>query len=232
MRRFLLLLSALATLGLVIAACGRAPAARDANSCADVSECEAEPGELAACVDGDCEIVECLTSGDCPVGSFCDSEDSYECLEGCNNDGDCLAGEQCNDNSCQERGCQSTELDCKHGEFCNSDTGVCDPWPGNFCTPCNSVDTGEYVWDDQNTISNCDDEYLGHATCGGEAVCLNSETGPGDCYPPCGDGDACPYGFFCGDITINQDPSCAGGPTRVIARTCFPMLGCDEFNAL
>jgi hypothetical protein len=234
MRRLLLLLLTLTVLGLLLAACGRGGSrTRNASSCEDVSQCEADPGELAACVDGDCEIVQCLTSADCPTGSYCDNEDNYECIEGCESNADCLAGEECGDDgTCAPSPCRSTELDCKHGEFCNSDSGACEPWPGNFCSPCDAIDTGEYVWDDQGTFTNCDDEYLGHVTCGGGAVCLDSETGPGDCYPPCGENDACPYGFFCGDITINQDPSCDGGPTRVIARTCFPMLGCDEFNSL
>ena len=144
--RLAFLTTTLLALGLMAVSCQTRP--RGGTPCYDASECSAEDGELATCVEGYCKDVECLSSSDCPLDTICDVEgNDYECKDGCNTDADCRAGKTCEDGQCEEYGCRSTVLDCDRGEFCNEETGECEEAEGAYCTECelagNEWDLGE-----------------------------------------------------------------------------------------
>ena len=146
----------------LLGSCGRG---RSGEPCYETADCPAEEGELKACVSGQCEGVDCLSSSDCPMGSIC-SVDSFdfECQEGCNSDADCLAGSTCQEGQCADYGCRSTVLDCDLGEFCNETTGECETAEGAYCSACQMASND---WNDQGTLTTCDDILLGNDSCGG-----------------------------------------------------------------
>ncbi len=203
------------------------------ESCLDAAECTVDEGELAACVDNRCRGVECLSSSDCSLGSFCEIEDEdYECVEGCLSNLDCAAGESCSeDGQCEAYGCRSTNLDCDLGEICDPEAGECFEPPGAWCNTCEFADSD---WDDQGTFSVCDDIYLGHGPCGGTgAMCLTViENGPQTCLPKCDGPEDCPRGHVCQEVDLDLNVTnplepCTEVP--VTGQICIPALPCSEF---
>jgi hypothetical protein len=175
---------------------------RDTSECYEASHCSAEVGELVACIDAECETVECLSSSDCPMGRICDIDGDYECLDGCNSDGDCPAGFSCGDEgTCEEYGCRSTLLDCDYGEICNLGTGVCEVDNRPHCTSC---DPALNDWNTGVASNNCDDYFVGNTACGGTGSICNNWDWDGDpstsepiCSVACLEQDDCPMGYIC-----------------------------------
>ncbi len=178
--------------------------------CTDSGECTRDEGELIACVSGDCRDVECLASADCALGSYCDVEGDYDCVEGCETAGDCLAGYSCNDGDCERDACRSTVLDCDFMEVCNQDSGECERAGGVVCARCDST---IHDFDQASTLFDfCDDTFLGHPDCGVGALCANTEAGnQGHCMPPCETADDCPHGFQCAPLVFGATPMEQGG---------------------
>lgn len=223
--RAVLLVLLLGAVTLVVVSCsGR----REITECYDSSQCSAEVGELVACIDAECETVECLATSDCALGQICDVEGGYQCVDGCNGDSDCPAGFSCTeDGACEEYGCRSTLLDCDFGEFCNEFTGECEEDPAPHCTPCsefsNDIDIGD-------PFDSCDDTIAGNFECGGAgAVCTTITVGDGlqltpqpICYTPCQEEGDCPMGFVCTELTF-QNPGCTqSNSLRVCMSDCNP----------
>lgn len=231
-RRLLLILLAM----VLLAACfGRnSRGRRGGEACFDNGDCndETDVGEeidLEACVDGECDDVDCLTSADCVVGQYCDNEDGdYACREGCQSDGDCFAGQSCDEGECQDYGCRSTILDCDFNEICNEDTGVCEEASGLQCTGC---DPAANYRDDNGTPTNvCDDTIGGNQFCGGDGSVCAGEAGDAICWVGCeapGEPDQCPAGFSCGFATWTPGFGCAEVP---LGPYCFPTDGCEPFS--
>lgn len=109
----------------LIALTGCNPNNSNTIECTDHGQC----GELQACIDNKCTDVQCLSSTDCELSSYCVGEgpNAFSCKEGCSTNDDCLAGENCNveSNTCEAYGCRSTTLDCPAGQSCDEATGDC-----------------------------------------------------------------------------------------------------------
>jgi hypothetical protein len=222
MRLLLLLLLSLSVTGC---------STRDRNqgeSCRDASDCTVEAGELAACLDGQCQAVECLGTEDCPLGTWCPVEDdNYACIEGCQTSTDCQAGFSCSaEGQCEVYGCRNSNLDCWIGEVCNQDSGECEQGDPLHCSECVQ---DQWLWDDQGTLDTCDDVFQGHDGCGGVgSACLSYQTGGAShCLVPCQDQDECPRGYTCQDVdwTFNTEAIC-GFPLPASARACLSNSGC------
>jgi hypothetical protein len=194
---------------------------RSVAECYDASQCSAEVGELVACIDAECETVDCLSALDCPMGQICDIDGNYECVDGCNSDGDCPAGSTCGEKgTCETYGCRSTILDCDFGEFCNESTGACEADNRPHCTSCDPLLN---EWDVGDPFDDCDDFLVGNGSCGGAgSVCndwdfdSNPATSQSGCYVACQEQSDCPMGFMC---WIIEQPYGIGGNA-----------GCDESN--
>jgi len=145
-------------------------------ACVDNGNC----AEGQACVAEVCLDVECLSSSECGLQQYCDTVDSYSCLSGCEMDADCMAGETCNEGTCEVYGCRDTQLDCFIGEVCNSATGICEQDPGAHCAECTTNDA-----------------------CGSDGACFTFETKAivGYCLVECSVDDECPRGYNCSDPT-------------------------------
>jgi hypothetical protein len=201
LRNGLVLAAALAIGALLGTTAGCDPRNGREAECVDSGECDIQEGELVACVSGSCEDVECLLSTDCALGTYCDVEGDYSCVDGCLGDNDCLAGYSCNDGSCEQDDCRSTVLDCDFKEVCNEDSGECEAVGGVLCARC---DPSFHEFDDQSTIFDfCDDDFLGHADCGVGALCWNQVgEATGHCMTPCETNADCPHGFQCGSLVF------------------------------
>lgn len=165
-----------------------------AQDCYDDGDCSAE-GLLQACVEGSCQSVDCLSSGDCPLGAHCADA---ACVSGCEGDGDCFSGQHCAAGSCVQSECRSTDLDCYAGQFCVDGTCVDAVDMGlSTCTACDSGDPFDMMLGD-------DGRPIGYESCGGEgAFCLvNSSGGPEYCTTACMANVDCPAAFECIDIVI------------------------------
>lgn len=213
---------------LTLPACSTRTSSNTGESCRDASDCTVEAGELAACLNRECEAVQCLSSSDCGLGSWCDVEGDYECVTGCQTNLDCGAGETCNEEgSCEAYGCRNTNLDCEVGEVCNEDTGACEEAGGLHCAPCEG--TG-WEFADQGTLDICDDEWTGHDGCGGDDTQCRpyADGGQQYCMVPCGADDSCPRGYFCQDVPIsfNTELTC-GFPLEGSSRVCVSNFGCE-----
>lgn len=202
------------------------------ESCRDASDCTVEAGKLAACLQEECQAVSCFSNSDCPLGSRCSVDDgAYECVEGCETSIDCPAGSNCSaELQCVSYACRSSNLDCELGEVCNPDTGQCESTSPMHCAQCEQLD---WVWDDQGTLDFCDDEWLGHAGCGGIGqLCVGFGVDTGTyCALDCSGPDDCPRGYTCTDFPVNftTDPQ-LGCPDNQIgghARVCISDFGCD-----
>ena len=162
------------------------------NSCANSADCE--EGFLCLESDGvvkECQEAECITSLDCTFQQYCNT--NYACLDGCNEDSDCYAGERCNTTSqtCESAGCRDTELDCRTGEYCNTPTGTCIEDSFAHCGSCTSADYDSDV---------TDYFFYGSVTDGG--FCLSGESWGMSAsvhynLKICGSEADCPRGLVC-----------------------------------
>ncbi len=194
----------LAVTGLALSACKPQGPGLDEGECLDDGDCSADGG-LQACVGGECEAVDCLTSTDCPLGTHCDDNG---CEYGCEQDTDCLSGFECTgDGTCAESECRSTVLDCYVGQFCQN--GNCVDAGPPLCKPCNSMDIFDAIVDGGGNV-------LGYNSCGGiGAFCLAFEQGGTEyCWTPCSTTADCPASFECIEI-INSVTQ------QVIAKNCI-----------
>lgn len=194
------------------------------GECIDAGDCDpGEDGAFVACVDGSCEEVECLASVDCPIGSYCDTGDDFDCVEGCEDSDDCVAGQWCNDGSCETYGCRSTALDCEFGLVCNTDTGACEEPSLPHCLGCDPIEHDI----DAGLPGVCDDQWFGHPDCGGDgSFCLNYPEGS-RCAGRCEDNWDCPAGFTCGPVSLDlSGEGCAEDilvlGTVCVATSCSP----------
>ena len=160
------------------------------TDCEDGQAC----GQDNACIDAGC-----LSSADCGIDQFCSP--GYQCKEGCTEDGDCIAGQACNEGSkqCEAYGCRDTHLDCDLGEYCEPSTGECylsdeghcascDMGDPNSCGPeggCTAHDDGSECWEDGDCPNGqtCEDRKCSLYLC--ELSCDPEEEEP------------CPRGFSC-----------------------------------
>jgi len=165
------------------AACGAEP-----EGCVDLGDCDS----LEVCDLGTCVSVGCILSADCGIDEYCD-EVAYTCAAGCGTDDDCLAGEDCSDDThvCTAYGCRSTALDCAVGQQCDLPTGECfDVSTCEACTGPNSTECGLGACVDFDEDPEVTDEY---------------------CLMPClvaEDPEQCPRGLECRDLSGVGDLYC------------------------
>lgn len=149
--------------------------------CIDNGDCS----DGQACLLEVCEDVECLASEDCNIREYCNTE-TYVCRAGCEDDGDCIAGESCDtaSNTCEEYGCRDTQLDCAIGEICREVTGECEFAHAGHCDRC---EPDPFAWEMNGTCANRN------------AVCGTYDGVESFCFQPCvqGQADACPRGYEC-----------------------------------
>ena len=67
---------------------------------------------------------------------YCNSD--FQCVAGCVQDGDCMAGEVCIEGSCASYECRTSELDCLIEERCIDQT--CTQVEPSPCDPCTYAD--------------------------------------------------------------------------------------------
>jgi hypothetical protein len=197
---FLLLVAA----GLLVSACKPQGPGLEEGECIDDGDCSAEGG-MQACVNSECEAVDCLTSNDCPLGTHCDDN---ACGYGCEQDTDCLSGFECSgDGTCAESECRSTVLDCYAGQFCQN--GSCFDAGPPLCKSCNAMDVFDAIIDGGGNV-------MGYTSCGGiGAFCLAFEQGGAEyCWTPCTTTEDCPAAFECIEIVNSQTQ-------QVIAKNCI-----------
>jgi hypothetical protein len=168
-----------ALISLALAACGPAGTA---GECIDNGDCDG----TAACIERACVEVECLSSADCGLQTFCETEaKTFVCEAGCNTDDDCYAGEACDAeaHTCEAYGCRDTELDCSWGEICDTRSGRCEEAAGDFCDVC---------------------DYWGGSGCSGGAECVPFDDWASEayCIESCtpASTDECPRGYECVDL--------------------------------
>lgn len=143
----------------------------------------------------------CSTSRDCALGESCDAgtcvprtcassdqcaperfcDAGGQCREGCAADTDCLAGRACVDGACEDEACADTRLDCGFREFCVD--GACEDAGDPYCAPCAT-----------------------DAECGEGNVCWAGEW----CGVDCSQGQACPSGFDCLEVSPGGPRLCLG----------------------
>jgi hypothetical protein len=158
--------------------------------CVDNSACD----EGHACVAEECVTGEWLDSAACGRGQFCDPR-NYVCRDGCETDGDCLAGQECNTQTleCVDSACRSAELDCQVGQKCDEVTGQCFDFPGSLCDKscdigaqndtCGNGSSCEFFIDGStcNTDAQCDgaakcDQFIVQETCNNDDDCPTGAT--------------------------------------------------------
>jgi len=122
-----------ALLGLGLGACNGTEEQGPLSECLDNFDCQG----TQACLDGTCQVVDCLSDNDCPLDTLCSEEAGWVCGDGCTTSADCLAGKECTeDGVCAETSCESRD-ECGVGEFCTD--GACDYLEG-FCDLCDQAD--------------------------------------------------------------------------------------------
>lgn len=153
--------------------------------CQEEPECsEEQPCPFGSvCNEGVCMQIPCSTSDQCGPEEYCLDR---VCVSGCAEESDCLPGDTCDTttNTCEPRGCRSTQLDCNYKEFCNEANGECYEAGGYYCRSC------------------ADDDDCG----GNDNLCLNFGTSGQYCGVTCSSDEDCPAGFDCspiGDINGN-----------------------------
>ena len=161
---------------LLVIACGTPQPTQ--IECLDLSECD----RSQICEDFTCIDVECTTSTQCALGTYC-SETDYSCTAGCQVDGDCAATDICDASVCVPRPCRSSHLDCPVGSYCNPTTGDCVVAEG-VCDTCERT-----------------------RDCEGNQECIQFHSSQGSyCYVSCVADADCPAGFFCRQD--NNPPVC------------------------
>lgn len=210
---------ALLRIVLLVAALGTSCVGRgnDGGDCIDTGDCPTSEDGYVACVDGTCEEVECLSSNDCVIGTFCDTGDDYDCVPGCEDSDDCIAGEWCDDGACTEYGCRSTALDCDFGLVCDPDSRLCVEPEDPHCQGCDPI----FHDIDAGLPGPCDDQWFGHPDCGGDGgFCLTYDDGD-RCAGPCDDNWDCPAGFTCSPVTVDRTGQGCDEDILVLGTVCI-----------
>lgn len=130
-------------------------------ACEPTPECveNTDCGQGQACITDTCQTVECMTSGVCTLGQYCDLE-TYTCQAGCGTDQDCWAGQTCGaEGECVVPECTDSQRDCAVGEICTNgacldDGGSCDSCSGG-CPAGFSCWGGVYCMKTCVTQSDC-----------------------------------------------------------------------------
>lgn len=194
--------------GLGLAACNRSPDTVTEGECATRDDCE---GDLQ-CIDARCVEVQCTTSADCPFETYCDIA-SYACVDGCQDDEDCLAGDTCDETSrvCVSAQCEDTQIDCAVGQLCDAASGDCVEDTRPHCGSCDATRGGgnqcpggecvAFAGQSCVTAADCDpgqscDTFAGSGKLCHSDFCLMS------CNPNVD--NACPAGFSCQQIYSNS----------------------------
>jgi hypothetical protein len=156
------------------------------SQCLAVDECGAGDGRRC-----------CVLDSQCGFGNVCDTL-SRQCVPGCRDTADCILGQACVRalgqalGQCAAGVCSGDNL-CGFGEVCSSD-GACErDTRGPYCLGC----AGGVASDDCGQRGN---------------FCLTDTVNGGEfCGIDCGGGEACPFGYTCGDVIIipPQAPFCA-----------------------
>lgn len=197
-------------LGLLLAGCTKAPETVNQGECAGPEDC---PDGLQ-CIEAACVEVQCTTSADCPFDTYCDGA-TYACVDGCQEDTDCLSGYSCDQvaNTCVEAACTDTQIDCAVGDLCDPTSRTCVDDTRNHCGDCDALGGGNQcpggecvAWEVGETCSNdsqcpsgwyCDN-FTGYGRVCHKDYCLMT------CNPTVA--NSCPSGFSCGEVYAG-DPS-------------------------
>lgn len=206
----------------LLAGCGTKVKCERPQDCVDADESGVE--RVWSCVDQECVPRPCETSSDCEIGTYCaeipreeDQPPQLFCAVGCQRTDDCRAGEVCLQGSCQERTCRSGHLDCELAEFCNPQTGQCEPAGFPFCSECDPNFTVIL-----NELSCTGATVLGNEQCGGDgSFCWRLESGA-FCGPACETNADCPGGFTCA-YALRTNNACESGFSQ-LGRFCVSDL--------
>ena len=196
--RLLLLL-----LPVALGACKKESAGPAEGECAVATDCP----DGKQCVDSHCIQVDCTSSAECPFNSYCDTQ-SYACVDGCRDDGDCLAGYACDETArtCLEETCTETELDCEIGQICNQGSGQCQDDTRDHCGACDILNSNPnqcpggqcyyFAGDSCQSTADCDEGYVCESIPGIGKICHADY-----CFMSCSPAaeDSCPRGFQCID---------------------------------
>lgn len=181
----------------------------DPTYCQNNTECSG----TSRCVLGTCIAVECATTYDCPLEHVCAESN---CVSGCSEDKDCLAGRSCIEGYCTEYGCRDTQLDCRIGERCiEGECTLLEPIPCSACTYADWLKEQDLASEcmiqsfDVSIACNwrldqgCPEDMSCYPADGEglveEGVCIQSYT-----LSVCVSDDDCPRGFYCSeDIYAN-----------------------------
>lgn len=168
-----------ALIALLLAACGPDGTT---GECIDNGDCDG----TAACIERSCVEVECLSSADCGLETYCEVETkTFVCEDGCNTDDDCYAGDSCDPEArtCEAYGCRDTQLDCAWGEVCDTKSGQCEVAEGDHCDVC---------------------DFWGGGGCSRNAECIPFDEWATEsyCVETCdpSSSDECPRGYSCIDL--------------------------------
>ncbi len=191
-------------LGLSLAACNKSTGGTPEGECAGPEDC----GAGLQCIDAQCIEVQCTTSADCPFEAYCDNG-NYTCVDGCQDDTDCLAGDSCDDTAraCVSAQCDDTQLDCEVGQLCDAGTGDCVDDSRPHCGTCDATRGGgnqcpggecvAFAGQSCNTAADCDPGQACDTFTGSGKLCHSDF-----CLMSCNDAvdNACPAGFSCQQI--------------------------------
>lgn len=168
-----------------------------------------------SCIADVCTNIECSTSFDCALQTYCNEEN--RCIEGCTQDEDCFAGFSCSEGACSAYECRDAALDCLLGEQCQD--GRCQIVEPSPCTPCTYQDWSHGLGSqrecvivsynrtipcDWMTDQGCPDTMSCYPADGmglvEEGVCIYSYA-----FFRCDTDSDCPRGFSCAqDIYANE----------------------------
>jgi len=199
---------------LALSGCNSNKSAQPAQGeCSTADDCPQDK----QCIDTHCIQVDCTTSVDCPFESYCDLA-NYACIDGCQEDSDCLSGEACDQvaATCAPAECQDTQLDCDYGQYCDAASGHCKDDTRPNCQACDATNSNP----NQCPAGTC--YILGSAaTCTNSSTCATGETcsnipGYGKichadfCLETCNPNvsEPCPRGYECLDASGLGDYVC------------------------
>ena len=195
----------------LLLACNFLPSKQQYAHCENHAQCETG----FSCLHNRCRQVDCISSLDCKLKEFCNSD--FQCALGCNQDLDCLSGERCSQRECIQYECRTSELDCLIGERCIEQECVeVEPGP---CDPCTYADWEQGIGEERECVivsydrtipcdwrldEGCPDTMSCYPADGiglvDEGVCIYSYS-----FFRCDIDTDCPRGFSCAqDIYAND----------------------------
>lgn len=188
---------------------------RDCSRASDGTECARDPRFI--CRGGHCQPSLCGDGFvDHAAGEACEPTLGTECTDTCQlqceSDDDCSSGDVCTLSRCTAGICEFTTL--ADGDSCLRGGGLDGRCRHGVCAP---IDCGDGV------VSH--DEECEGAPSEGCVACRFA------CHDDaeCSDGDACNGTETCAAVTVSSGTTvgrrCVSNP---LARTCFPMNGCEE----